>query len=77
LVSEPSINFNTHWSSESKNHPHFVSGETSAGVCVVGAFGDAISVPAHPERLSLAHRPIAQAPWLLDRLLARVLVSAR
>jgi hypothetical protein len=71
------IDFNTHRSSESKHYPHFVSAETEAGVCVVGAFGDAISVPAHPERLSLAHPPIAQAPWLLDRLLAHVLVRAR
>ena len=71
------IDFNTHGSSESKHHPHFVSAETEAGVCVVGAFGDAISVPAHPERLSLAHPPIAQALWLRRRLLARVPLRAR
>jgi hypothetical protein len=71
------IDFNTHWSSTSKHHPHFVSDETEAGVCVVGAFDHAISAPAHPERWSLAHPRIAQAPWLRGRLLARAPVRAR
>ena len=66
------IDFNTHWSSESKHRPHFVSDETEAGVCAVGAYDHAISAPAHPERWSLPHHRIAQAPWLLRRLPVRV-----
>ena len=54
----PSIDFNTHWSSESKHHPHFVSDETAADACPVGAFDDAISAPAHPELWSVAQRVI-------------------
>ena len=69
------IGINTHWSSESKHHPHSVSVETAAGVCVVAAFDDAISAPAHPA--SLAHPPIAQALWLRGQLLARVPVHVR
>ena len=71
------FDFNTHWSSESKHHPHFVSGETAAGVCVVGAFDDAISALAHPERWPLAPPLLAPATWLLGRLLVRVPVRAR
>jgi hypothetical protein len=71
------INFNTHWSSEFKRYPHFVSGETEAGVCVVDSFDDATSAAAHPGRWSFAHPRIAQAIWLPGRLLARVPVRAR
>ena len=46
---------NTFESSESKHRPHFLWDETEAGVCVVGAFDDAIPALAHPERWSLAH----------------------
>ena len=71
------IDFNTHWSPESNHHSHFVSDETEAGVCVVDAFDEAISAPAHPEHWSLAQPRLAQAPWLHGRLLARVPVHAR
>ena len=60
-----SIDFNTHWSSESKHHPHFVSDETAAGVCVVGGFVLVGSMMRYPHRriLNFGHSRVTCVLW--------------